>query len=451
MGELFGTDGIRGIAYQYPVTPETGYNLGRALVRILKSKGIKQEITIGRDTRISGESLEHGICSGIQAESGKVYRLGVTPTPAVAYLTRKLGAGAGIVISASHNPYEYNGFKVFSDQGFKLSEQEEADLEKKILAMPVPQEIKTEKLSPADLEIPFDPNEAYLSFLKQSVEDDIDISGLKIVLDCSNGATSRIAPQLFKDLGLEVSQVLFANPDGKNINLNCGSEHTSTLQETVLETKADIGIAFDGDGDRFIAIDEKGEVVDGDQILIICAKMLLDRKKLKNNLLISTVMSNLGLKQGLEKLGIRHLSSSVGDRHVMEVMRANDAILGGEESGHIIFFDYHSTGDGLLSAIQFLRAIKFLGQPVSKIKTLMSIFPKILLNIPVATKPEISSLPGLTSIIQKVEQDLGDKGRVLVRYSGTEPLLRVMVEGEDETMIKSYAHKIADIVKQLLT
>ena len=445
MSKLFGTDGIRGIAYRDPITPALGQRLGRALVFFCKNRNIDPILVIGRDTRASGEALERAVVSGAGSVGGQIYDLGEMPTPGVAFLTRDLGAGVGVVISASHNPYEYNGFKVFTGEGLKLSLEAESELETLILASPA----SSEKEDPSFAKVVEDASERYIAFLKKTFPEDLSLKGLKIVLDCANGATHKIAPTLFKRLETDVS-TLFSRPDGENINKDCGSEHPESLAHKVLMMRADVGLAFDGDGDRLVAVDEKGNPLSGDQLLTICAKMLKEMEGLRNDLVVSTVMSNMGFSVALKKLGVKQVSTKVGDRHVMEEMRALQANLGGEDSGHLIFSDYHTTGDGLLSALQILRAIKTFKKPLSELSTLMKVFPQTLINVPVVKKPVISEVPALVEEIKRVEEKLGDKGRVLVRYSGTEPVCRVMVEGERRDTIETYAREIAGVVTKTL-
>ncbi len=445
MGKLFGTDGIRGIANREPITPETGLKLGRALVQFCQRKGCGSTVVIGRDTRASGEMLEQAVVSGVLGTGGSIHRVGELPTPGVAYMTKELGGGCGIVISASHNPPEYNGFKVFSHQGFKLSEDEEAEIEDLIGSTysPYPQR------DPGEARIIGDAGQRYVSFLRDTFPENFTLQDMKIVLDCANGATFQVAPALFKRLGAR-TDALFVDPDGKNINQSCGSQHTGILRQKVLETGAHVGFAFDGDGDRLVAVDEKGEVLTGDQILTICAKMLKKRGKLKNNLVVSTVMSNMGLGFALKGFGIEQVSAQVGDRYVMEEMRARNANLGGEDSGHIIFLDHHTTGDGLISALQVLSAIKTFKQPLSELSALMTLFPQSLVNVPVETKPDISTVPEVVKVIEGAEANLGERGRVLVRYSGTEPVCRVMVEGEKQEETDEHARRIAEVIRQKL-
>jgi phosphoglucosamine mutase len=448
MGRLFGTDGIRGIANEEPITQEMGVLFGRAVSLFCKREETRIKIVIGRDTRISGKMLEQAIVSGIRSLGGEAILVGEFPTPGVAFLIKDVGADAGIVISASHNPYEYNGFKVFSHEGYKLSDEQEAEIEDLILgevgASPTQMKVDSGEVQGLD-----DAGERYLAFLKDTIPEKFPFRDMKIVLDCANGATYRVAPNLFESLGAK-TECLCIHPDGKNINKDCGSQHPERLSNRVLETRADVGLAFDGDGDRLIAVDEKGKVLTGDQILTICARMLKDQGELTNNLVVSTVMSNMGFRIALRDLGIEQIATQVGDRYVMEEMRARKAILGGEESGHIIFLRHQTTGDGLLSALQLLWAIKRYSRSLSQLSTLMTRFPQSLTSVVVKQKPEISSVPELVKILEKAEKGLGKRGRVLVRYSGTEPVCRIMVEGEKKEEIDEYSRQIADVVKRCL-
>ena len=443
MGKLFGTDGIRGVAGEYPVTVEMGHKLGQSIVEYCRRRGLVPEIVIGRDTRSSGEGLEKGIVAGIISASGKAFSAGIIPTPGIAFLVRDLKKGAGIVLSASHNPPEYNGFKVFSNEGFKLSESEEDELEIIILK---------EQGAPGQTEsaeglIIHDAAGRYASFLVKSLPN--KIKKIKVILDCANGATFEAAPMVFDSLGLE-TEAMFTESDGKNININCGSQHTGALSRRVIETGADLGLAFDGDGDRLIAVDDKGTALTGDQVITICAKMLHDRGLLRNNLVVTTVMSNMGLISTLKGFGIGHMAAGVGDRLVMEEMKRRDSYLGGEDSGHIIFSDLHTTGDGILTALQLIYAMQFFNKSLSMLSSMMTVFPQILINVPVKVKPDIFSVPGIAGVIRDAEKAAGDKGRILVRYSGTEPLCRVMVEGKDKDEIEKSARIIADVIKREL-
>jgi phosphoglucosamine mutase len=363
----------------------------------------------------------------------------------VAYLTKELGAGAGIVVSASHNPHEYNGFKVFSHEGFKLSDKEEAEIEDLIMSPVSP----PAQIEPGHAKLLDDAGERYISFLRQTLPERYSLKDMKIVLDCANGATFQVAPALFERLEAR-TEAIFIGPNGTNINQGCGSQYTEALRKKVIETRADVGLAFDGDGDRLIAVDEQGHALTGDQILAICGKSLRETGELKNNIIVSTLMSNIGFRMALKRLGIEQVSTQVGDRYVMEAMRARNATLGGEDSGHIIFLQHHTTGDGLLSAIRLLYAMRLFEQPLSKLSTLMTVFPQVLVNVPVQNKPDISEVPKIVKAIKIAERELGDSGRVLVRYSGTEPVCRVMVEGERQEAAELYAGQIARVIEKEL-
>ncbi|MFA5322114.1 MAG: phosphoglucosamine mutase [Smithella sp.] len=448
MGKLFGTDGIRGVANEYPMTTEIASNVGRAIAYISKKEGHKPRIIIGRDTRISGDMFESAIISGICSMGVNAISVGVIPTPGIAFLTQDMRADAGIVISASHNPSQDNGIKIFNADGFKLSDEKENKIEELILAsnmhrlQPTPKEMG--KLSRLD-----DAVGRYVDFLKATFPQKLNPEGMKIILDCSNGATYRVAPKVFAELGVEVT-TLFDKPDGQNINFNCGSQHTEVLAAEVLRQEADIGFAFDGDGDRVIVVDDKGNVLTGDRMLAICSVILKKENKLKNNLVVRTVMSNLGLTVAFQKLGIDSVFANVGDRFVLEEMLARDAIIGGEDSGHLIFLDHHTTGDGLITALQVLAAMKKEEKPLSELARVMKVFPQMLINIDVKKKPEIETVPEIMAAIKKAEETLGDKGRVLVRYSGTQNMCRVMVEGPTKKETETHCRQIADVVKKIL-
>jgi phosphoglucosamine mutase len=448
MGKLFGTDGIRGIANEYPMTAEVAANVGRAIAHLSKKEGHKPRIIIGRDTRLSGDMFESAIVSGICSMGVNVISVGVIPTPGIAFLTQDMRADAGIVISASHNPSQDNGIKIFNGEGFKLSDEKENKIEELIFdnsmgkLHPSPKELG--KLSRLD-----DAAGRYVDFLKSTFPQKLNPEGMKIVLDCSNGATYRVAPEVFTELGVEIT-TLFDKPDGRNINLNCGSQHTEALAAEVLRQKADAGFAFDGDGDRVIVVDDKGNVLTGDRMLAICSVILKKENKLKNNLVVRTVMSNLGLTVAFQKLGIDSVFANVGDRFVLEEMLACGAIIGGEDSGHLIFLDHHTTGDGLITALQVLAAMKKEDKPLSELALIMDVFPQMLINIDVKKKPEIETVPEIMAAIKKAEEALGDKGRVLVRYSGTQNMCRVMVEGPTKKETETYCRQIADVVKKML-
>lgn len=449
MGKLFGTDGIRGISNEYPMTAEMALNVGRAIAYLSKRQGHTPRIIIGKDTRISGDMFESAIISGICSMGVNAISVGVIPTPGIAFLTHNMRADAGIVISASHNPMQDNGIKIFNSDGFKLSDEKENRIEELIFANNMNKlhlALKElGKLSRLD-----DAAGRYVDFLKSAFPQEINPEGMKVVLDCSNGATYRVAPAVFAELGVEVT-TLFDQPDGKNINFNCGSQHPEILSAEVIRQKADVGFAFDGDGDRVIAVDEKGTVLTGDRILAICSSILKKEGKLKNNLVVRTVMSNLGLSVAFQELGIDSVFSQVGDRFVLEEMLARDAIIGGEDSGHIIFLQHHTTGDGLITALQVMAAMKKERKTLSELAGIMTVFPQMLINIDVKRKPEIETVPEIMAAISQVEEKLGDKGRVLVRYSGTQNMCRVMVEGPTKEETQTYCRQIADVVGIMLS
>lgn len=444
MGRLFGTDGIRGEANRYPMNAEIAFGVGQAVAHIFKKNGHRARVIIGKDTRISGYMLESSLEAGITSMGGHPYLVGVLPTPGIAFITQSMRADAGIVISASHNPYQDNGLKIFNGNGFKLTDEEEADIEGLI------HNNRLVDLLPAakDMGKAFrmeDVQGRYIVFLKNTFPRNLSMEGLKIVLDTANGATYRVAPEAFTELGAEV-EVIHGNPNGLNINDQCGSQHTGDLKKKVVDSGAAVGLAFDGDGDRLIAVDEKGNEITGDQVLIICANMLKKDGKLMNDLLVTTVMSNLGLRVACKKYGFRHHASKVGDRYVLEDMLSMGAVIGGEEAGHMIFLDHHTTGDGIIAAMQLIAAMAREGKPLSEMASMMDIFPQKLINVDVQRKPEIASIPRLMEAIRQVEKELGEEGRVLVRYSGTQNMCRVMVEGPTAAVTEKYCRQIADIV-----
>lgn len=448
MGKLFGTDGIRGEANRFPMDADTAFKLGQAVTHVVaKSKPEDHEITviIGKDTRISGYMLESALEAGVTSMGGNVEMVRVIPTPGIAYITESMRADAGFVVSASHNPYQDNGIKVFAGTGFKLSDEAEAEIEALILGdelaslVPAPARMgRAHRMADAD--------GRYTVFLKNTFPRTLSMEGMKIVLDTANGATYKVAPNVFRELGAEVS-VIHDEPNGFNINDNCGSQHTEDLRARVLEEGADIGLAFDGDGDRLIAVDETGTEITGDQILLICALQLKEEGRLANDMLVTTVMSNLGLHVACEKYGLRHHASKVGDRYVLEAMQDLNATLGGEDSGHVIFLNHTTTGDGQLTALQLVTTMLKSGKKLSELAAQMDVFPQELINIDVASKPNIQTIPELTEVIESVEAELGDKGRVLVRYSGTQNMCRVMVEGPTEEQTRACAERIAEVVR----
>jgi phosphoglucosamine mutase len=440
MGKLFGTDGVRGEANRYPMNAEIAFAIGQAVVYLLKKEHSRPRIVIGKDTRISGYMLESALESGITSMGGNPYLLGVLPTPGIAFVAQSMRADAGIVISASHNPYQDNGIKIFSGSGFKLSDL----LESKTLHSLVP---PVKDMGQAfRLE---DVHGRYIVFLKNTFPRDLSIEGMKIVLDTANGATYKVAPETFWELGADI-EVIHNTPNGININDNCGSQHTQDLKNKVVESGAAIGLAFDGDGDRLIAVDEKGHEITGDQILLICAKMLKEHGKLKNNLLVSTVMSNLGLRVACKKYGFKYHAAKVGDRYVLEDMLQLGSVIGGEDSGHTIFLNHHTAGDGIVTALQLLAAMVKTGKPLSELARMMDVYPQKLINVDVRSKPDIKTVPQITEVIEMVENELGNDGRVLVRFSGTQNMCRVMVEGPSHEVTEKHCKEIAEIIKSLL-
>ncbi|MGD8412203.1 MAG: phosphoglucosamine mutase [Desulfobacterales bacterium] len=449
MGRLFGTDGIRGLANEYPLTVEGSFRIGRAVASYFSTGDRRTGIIIGKDTRQSGPMIEKSLADGIRSVDADAHLAGILPTPGIAFLVSAGEAAAGIVISASHNPYTDNGIKLFDTEGYKLTDDKEDEIERLVSAESKPNvSPKSPNVSGRVKPIP-DASERYLGFLQQTLPDPAPFKGMKIILDCSNGATYSVAPRLFQDLGAAV-EAIGIEPDGKNINANCGSEHPERLIDKVLTHKADIGLAFDGDGDRLIAVDEQGQVISGDRTLAICARNLKRRGLLKNNLVVSTVMSNLGLRLALNDMDINHIMTPVGDRYVLSQMRSSGAIIGGEDSGHMIFLDQHTTGDGMLSALRLIQTMRHENKPLSELSRIMVVLPQVLLNIEVQQKPEIESVPQIMEAIRSVEAQLGEKGRVLVRYSGTQPLCRVMVEGPRQAETRLYCQQIADVVKATL-
>ncbi|MCM3540783.1 phosphoglucosamine mutase [Priestia endophytica] len=441
MGKYFGTDGVRGVANS-ELTPELAFRVGRFGGYVLTKDMERPKVLIGRDTRVSGHMLEGALVAGLLSIGAEVMRLGVISTPGVAYLTKATGAQAGVMISASHNPVQDNGIKFFGSDGFKLSDEQEEEIE----ALLNSTEDTLPRPTGADLgqvNDYFEGGQKYLQYLKQSVDE--DFSDIHVALDCAHGATSSLAAHLFADLEAEIS-TMGASPNGTNINDGVGSTHPEVLAEFVKEKGADVGLAFDGDGDRLIAVDEKGQIVDGDQIMYICAKYLNEQGMLNEGTVVSTVMSNLGFYKALEEHSVKSVKTAVGDRYVVEEMKKNGYNLGGEQSGHIIFLDYISTGDGMLSAIQLVNIMKVTKKSLSELASEMKKFPQILQNVRVTDKHNVTSNGKVKNIIEEVEQEMGDNGRVLVRPSGTEPLVRVMVEAPTDKECKEYVDRIVKVV-----
>ncbi len=446
MNKLFGTDGIRGIANE-SLTPELAYKVGRAGAYVL-SKGEKGTIVVGKDTRKSGDMLEAALVAGICSIGLDVISVGIVPTPAVAYLTRKYKALCGVVISASHNPIEYNGIKFFNEKGFKLNDKIEEQIEEYIL------KDKEISLRPIGVDIGkklevTNGEKDYIDFLKKTI--DVDFKGIKIAIDCGNGAVYNIAPQVFNDLNAETI-VINNKPNGTNINVNCGSTNPDVVKKLVLETNADVGLSFDGDADRLIAVDNVGNIIDGDHILAICGRYLKEEGKLKKNTVVGTVMTNMGLDIYLKENGIDIVKTKVGDRYVIEEMYKNDYVLGGEQSGHIIFLEHNTTGDGLLTALQLVSIMKKMDIEMAQLNNLMTSFPQVLINAKVKEKLKHRYLEDkiVKEEIEKLEKIFHGEGRVVIRPSGTEPLVRVMIEGKDKKQITEMATKLAKLIENRL-
>lgn len=442
MGKYFGTDGIRGVANE-GLTPELAFKIGRAAGYVLTKDREGSKVLIGKDTRLSGYMLEGALVSGLLSIGVEVMRLGVISTPGVAYLTKANKADAGIMISASHNPMEDNGIKIFGPDGFKLTDEQEEEIEQLL-----DQEDTLPRPTGEDIGVTnnyFEGGQKYLSYLKETVDRDFD--GIHVVVDCAHGATSSLATHLFADLEADI-QSIGSSPNGRNINKDVGSTHPGALQEFVKEKGADVGLAFDGDGDRLIAVDENGELVDGDKILFICAKYMNEKGFLTKNTVVSTVMSNLGFYKALEEHDIQSVQAAVGDRYVMEAMREGGFNLGGEQSGHIIFLEFSTSGDGMLSALQLVNVMKATGKKLSELASEITILPQVLKNVRVEDQKKAMEAEDIQSVITAVEAELGENGRVLVRPSGTEPLVRVMVEAQTEDECEMFVNRIVSSIKQ---
>ncbi len=444
MRKLFGTDGVRGVANIYPMTTEIAMQLGRAIAFIVKDKVKGHRIVIGKDTRLSGYMIENALAAGICSMGVDVLLVGPLPTPGISFITTSMRADAGVVISASHNPFQDNGIKIFSSDGFKLPDAIEADIEDLIFSqkMAALRPVAEEVGKAARIE---DAKGRYIVFLKNTFPKNYTLDEFHIVLDCAHGATYKVAPHVFEELGAKVT-TLGVDPDGKNINRECGALHPELMAEKVRQTGADIGLALDGDGDRLIVCDEKGQIVDGDHIMAICAQELLKRRKLKKKTLVATVMSNMGLETAMERIGGRMERTAVGDRYVVERMRKKGYSFGGEQSGHLVFIDHNTTGDGTLAALQLLAIMKKRKKPLSELSTIMESYPQILKNVRTSSKIEINTIPDFPETISKMETKLGSSGRILVRPSGTEPVIRVMLEGQDESLIHQMADELCDMV-----
>ena len=443
MGKYFGTDGVRGVANS-ELTPELAFKLGRFGGYVLTKDKERPKVLIGRDTRVSGHMLEGALVAGLLSIGAEVMRLGVISTPGVAYLTKATGAQAGVMISASHNPVADNGIKFFGPDGFKLSDEQELEIEN-LMDLEVDDLPRPVGADLGQVNDYFEGSQKYLQHLKQTADE--DFSGIHVALDCAHGATSSLATYLFADLDADLS-TMGASPNGLNINEGVGSTHPEALAEFLKEKGADVGLSFDGDGDRLIAIDENGEIVDGDQIMYICAKYMKEHGQLKQGTVVSTVMSNLGFYKAVEVQGIHSVPTAVGDRYVVEEMRKSGYNLGGEQSGHIIFLDYNTTGDGLLTGVQLINIMKITQKPLSELASEMKKFPQKLVNIRVKDKYHVTDNEKVKSVIAEVESEMNGDGRILVRPSGTEPLVRVMAEASTEELCEAYVSRIADVVKE---
>ena len=446
---LFGTDGVRGVANVYPMTAEVALQLGRALAYVIKYGEGRHRIVVGKDTRISGYLLEYATVAGICSMGVDALLLGPFPTPGIAYITSSMRADAGVVISASHNPYQDNGIKFFSGNGFKLPDELEARIEVLMTRPEVEQAQPTATAVGQAFRID-DARGRYISFLKNAFPKELELDGLKIVVDCAHGATYRLAPEVLTELGAEVIP-LGVRPNGKNINLRCGATHPEGMATLVKREKADLGIAFDGDGDRVIMVDHQGEVVDGDHIMGICALDMQRRERLRRKAVVGTVMSNLGLEVALKSAGIRLLRTQVGDRYVVEAMLKGGYNLGGEQSGHLVFLDHTTTGDGILTALRLLAVMLREDKPLAELAGFMQSYPQVLINVKVKEKKDLKTLPQARHALQEAEKALGSRGRLLVRYSGTEAKLRVMAEGDDAQMIQRVAQELARTLEAQLS
>jgi phosphoglucosamine mutase len=445
---LFGTDGVRGVANVHPMTAEMAMELGRALAYLIRNGNHRHRVVIGKDTRLSGYMLEQALAAGITSMGVDVALVGPLPTPGIANITTSMRADAGAVISASHNPYQDNGIKFFSRDGFKLPDEAEAEIEDLILNKSIhhlrPTATKIGRAVRLD-----DAKGRYIVFLKSTFPRKLTLEGLCIAVDCANGAAYKVAPAVLEELGAKVIGV-GVEPDGKNINHKCGAMHPETLAKVVLKHGANLGIALDGDADRLIVVDEKGNFVDGDAIMAICTGELVERGELKKNTLIATVMSNIGLDRAVARWGVQVCRTRVGDRYVVEEMRKNGYSLGGEQSGHLIFLDHATTGDGVLAAMQLLAVVCRKQKPVSELASIFEPVPQTLTNVVVKQRRDLGELPEVVKAIRSVESKLGGSGRILVRFSGTEPKVRILVEGPDRVRNDEYAKEVAEVVTRSL-
>jgi len=441
---LFGTDGVRGKAGEFPLDRETVARIGAALAQAMRAPGRRLRFIVGRDTRESGEAIERALARGTRSEGAEITTAGILPTPAIAYITRAMKFDAGIVISASHNPFQDNGIKVFSGGGEKVTETLERRVESLVAdgtwSVPPDDDLALERTDVAD---------AYLAHARLALSNPERLAGLKIAVDTANGATTHVAPRLFRELDFDV-ELINAFPDGRNINLECGSTHPENLSRVVVERKCRIGVAFDGDGDRAILVDASGRIVDGDAVMLMCARHLKNVSRLTGNAVVATVMSNIGLELGLRESGIEIIRCPVGDKYVMEEMSKRGLALGGEQSGHIIFSDHLFTGDGIVTALSVLGVMADTGRDLADLASELVVYPQVLLNVRVREKRDLQTVAPIVEVMQRVEERLSGQGRLLVRYSGTEPLLRVMIEGKDRRLIQEWAAEIGSTVRNHL-
>jgi phosphoglucosamine mutase len=448
--KLFGTDGIRGVANEDPMTAEVALRLGQAVAQRFRHPSRPGRIVIGKDTRLSGYMLESALQAGIVTAGADVLLVGPLPTPGIAFITSSMRADAGVVISASHNPYQDNGIKIFAADGFKLPDEVEADLERRMSDIAAGNGGGRAEAGAIGKAVRIDDARGrYVQFLKHAFPKERTLDGMKVVVDCANGAAYQVAPQVFEELGAEVF-ALGVHPDGRNINDGCGALHPEHMAAEVRRVGAHLGVALDGDADRLILADETGKVVDGDQVMAILGTRLLAKNALPGRTVVATVMSNLGLERALVAQGGRLLRTAVGDRYVVEEMRAGGFLLGGEQSGHIVFLDHATTGDGVVAALRVLAVMAEEGRPLSELGRAMTRYPQVLLNFPVARKRPLEEMPAMLRAIARVEGDLGAEGRVLVRYSGTEAKARVMIEGTDLGRIRVQADELAQTLRQEL-
>lgn len=445
MKRLFGTDGIRGVANREPMTAEMAFQIGRAGAYLFKNK-IDPKILIGKDTRISGDMIEAALMAGICSMGVDVLRVGIMPTPAIAYLTRVYHANCGIVISASHNPFDNNGIKYFQGDGFKFTDLEEEEIERIYFENYAKNEWPTGK-DIGKVEDLSEVTEKYIDYLKSTIPANLNFKGYKIVVDCANGASFIVAPQVLAELGAKVI-IINDKPNGININLNCGSTHSTLLKKEVLRCHADLGLAYDGDADRVMTIDEKGNIVDGDQIMAICALNLLQKDQLPNKTVVTTLMSNLGFDQVIEQAGGKVIRTNIGDRYVLEMMKKVNAVLGGEQSGHIIYLQYSTTGDGLLTSLQLLKVLKEEETSFSYLASIMKKYPQIILNFKVKDKNMFYKCINIKQAIERAENELANKGRIFVRPSGTEPLIRILLEGENRETIEAISQDLREVIEK---